>query len=946
MNSNEMFHSIRLAVTGVLLLAGTVSVARSEQPKPDVQLVNLRCEYRENPIGIDVLKPRLSWMASSEQRGVRQTAYRIQVASSSERLGSGEGDLWDTGKVSSERSTHIRYAGGKLAARQTCFWRVRVWDQNDQPCDWSPVAKWEIGLPEKSDWRGAQWIRLDTDLRKSSLAARPVQTKKMAVPDYSKTHPAPLFRNEMLVKSGLVRARAYVCGLGYSELTVNGKPTAGDAVLSPGQTTYDVRALYTTRDITGLLQEGSNAIGVMMGNGFFGQDQAFHAPKLGYGEPALLAKIVLDYADGSTEAIGTNSTWKSSTGPVVYDNVYGGETYDARLEHIGWNRPGFDDSQWRDAVTVTAPTQSVNAQMVPEIRRMETLPCQEIREGENGKWIFDIGRNIAGWARIQISAPAGTVISMEYAEVLMPDGSRLDTATTGGHATGLQQKDIYVCKGGGMETWEPRFTYHGFRYVEVEGLTERPADDFLAGVLVHTDVPRHGMFECSDALLNRIYQTSLWTIEDNIHSVIEDCPHREKCAWLGDAHAVGETAIYNYDMALFWTKFVDDIETVLGRGGVTYWGQRATPGIPCNIAVGRRLCQEARPDWGAAYILLPWCLFNYYGDTDVFTRHYDHLARWISYVNGLSEEGIVVRGYGDWCPPGGNKTMECPPNLTSTAFFYGTVRIMERFAEELGKTDDAEQYKRLAARVREAFNREFFDPETGGYGSQTADSVALRFGLASPDTAGQVGNSLRAGVVEQHQGHASVGIHGGRSLYTELCESGSEDVAFAAIRKETFPGYGYMLKKGFTTWPEVPLKYDAGKPFAHHSLNHPMQSGFAVWFHECVGGIQPASPGFKKIKLKPYGYTQLEWAKAHYESPFGKITSDWKVDANTFQWTVTIPPNTSAIVHVPTDKPEDVFEGMGTARNRNGVEAMGTKDGRALFQIGSGTYIFSSNLGT
>ncbi|MFG0254916.1 MAG: family 78 glycoside hydrolase catalytic domain, partial [Rhodopirellula sp. JB053] len=349
-----------------------------------------------------------------------------------------------------------------------------------------------------------------------------------------------------------------------------------------------------------------------------------------------------------------------------------------------------------------------------------------------------------------------------------------------------------------------RFTYHGFRYVEVEGLTERPAEDFLAGVLVHTDVPRHGMFECSDALLNRIYQTSLWTIEDNIHSVIEDCPHCEKCAWLGDAHAVGETAIYNYDMALFWTKFVDDIETVLGRGGVTYWGQRATPGIPCNIAVGRRLCQEARPDWGAAYILLPWCLFNYYGDTDVFTRHYDHLARWISYVNGLSEEGIVVRGYGDGCPPGGNKTMECPPNLTSTAFFYGTVRIMGRFAEELGKTDDAEQYKRLAARVREAFNREFLDPETGGYGSQTADSVALRFGLASLDMAGQVGNSLRAGVVEQHQGHANVGIHGGRSLYTELCESGSEDVAFAAIRKETFPGYGYMLKKGFTLGQRFP----------------------------------------------------------------------------------------------------------------------------------------------
>lgn len=885
-------------------------------------------------------------MSSSNQRGTRQTAYQILVASTPEQLESGEGDLWDTGKVSSNQSLHIRYAGQALKARQACFWQVRIWDQDDQESSWSPVSKWEIGLPNMSDWQGAQWIQLETDTRQSPLAARPVKSKFMDRPDVSKSHPAPLFRNEITVAPDLIRARAYISGLGYSEMYVSGHRTANDVVLSPGQTTYDVRAFYTTHDITGLLQEGSNAIGVMMGNGFFGQDQAFHAPGLGYGKPALLAKIVLDYADGRSATVGTDSSWKANVGPVVYDNVYGGESYDARLEILGWNQTGFDDASWQDAITIDSPTRAIVAQMIPEIRRMETLPTQQIIAGKDGKWIFDIGRNIAGWARIQIAAPAGTVISMEFAEVLMPEGNALDIATTGGHATGLKQKEIYVCKGGGLETWEPRFTYHGFRYVEVDGLIEKPSEAFLSGILVHTDVPARGAFACSDDLLNRIYQTSMWTLQDNMHSVIEDCPHREKCAWLGDAHAVGQIAIYNYDMPQFWTKFVDDIETVLGRGGITYWKQKATPGIPCNIAVGRRLCQEARPDWGSAYILVPWYLHTYYGDTDVFTRHYHHLDRWIDYVAGLREDGIVVRGYGDWCPPGGNDTMECPPSLTSTALFYGTLRIMEGFAGELGKTEDVQKFQGLADETHAAFNREFFDSQTGGYGSQTADAVALRFNLSPTYAAGRVGNSLRAAVVDEHQGHANVGIHGGRSLYTELCESGFEDVAFAALRKETFPGYGYTLKQGFTTWPEVPLEYEPGQPFAHHSLNHPMQSGFAAWFHECVGGIKPAAPAFAKVNLKPFGFTQLEWVKTYHESPYGKIISDWKVEAGRFEWSITIPANTTAVVHVPSADAGQVLESMHPASDREGVTAMGTEEGRALFEVQSGRYEFSSRINT
>ncbi|MGZ0709674.1 family 78 glycoside hydrolase catalytic domain [Coraliomargarita sp. W4R53] len=923
----------------ILVFLSSVSLFAS-----DTRLINLRCEYRDSPIGINNLQPRLSWMAESKQRGAQQTAYQILVASSPALLESQQGDLWDTGKVNSRNSLHIRYAGKALAAQQDCYWQVRTWDQHDVASEWSSVSKWEIGLPTLSDWQGADWIRFETDTPESPLSKRPIQTGTMDVPRMGRTHPSPLFRNEISVKAGLTRARAYLCGLGYTELYINGQRTPGNTVLSPGQTTYDVRALYTTHDITGLLQTGNNALGVMLGNGFFGQDQAYNAAWLGYGKPALLAKIVLEYTDGSHEVIGTNTNWKVSNGPIIYDNVYAGETYDARLEKPGWKLVGYDDSKWQSPSAIPAPTKQIDSQMIPEMRRTERLPTQKIIPGEEGKWIFDIGRNIAGWAQIQVNLPAGSVVSMEYAEVLMPDGKRLNTASTGAHATGLEQKDIYICKGGGVEIWEPRFTYHGFRYIEVTGLDARPTKEFLTGILVHTDVAPHGSFSCSDELLNQIYQTSLWTIEDNIHSVIEDCPHREKSAWLGDAHALGETTIYNYDMALFWTKFVDDIETVLGQGGVTYWGQPATPGIPCNIAVGRRLCQEARPDWGAAYILIPWYLYTYYGDTDVFTRHYHHLDRWIDYVISLSEDGIVTRGYGDWCPPGSNTKMECPPPLTSTAFFYGTVRIMQNFALQLKKTNDAKRYKELAKKTYTAFNRKFFNSKSGGYGSQTADAVALRFDLVPSDKLNLVGKSLRANVVEQHNGHAHVGIHGGRSLYTELCESGSEDVAFAAMRQETFPGYGYMLQQGLTTWPEVPLQYEPGEAFAHHSLNHPMHSGFAVWFHESLGGIQPAAPAFKEIELKPYGFTQLEWLNSSHDSPYGTITSNWIVAENTFTWTVNIPANTSARVHVPADNSTVVLESQQPASSRPGVTARGMQDGRALFELESGSYTFTSTI--
>lgn len=909
----------------------------------DVTVHGLICEYRVNPIGIDTPTPRLCWQIESSERGQRQTAYRILVASSSEQLKHGLGDLWDSGRMNSDQSLHIRYAGQPLGARQQCFWKVQIWDKDGRASAWSPAAMWELGLPDPADWRDASWIQLRNDTRHSPLTQRPLQLEKMSQPRMVEAFPAPLFRREFDLQPGFKRIRAYVCGVGYNELYVNGQ-RSGDAVLDPGQTTYDVRALYVTHDLTAMLHPGHNAVGVMLGSGFFGQNHAFNATWLANGQPALLVKIVVDYADGTTQTIATDDSWKTETGPILYDNVYGGETYDARLERKGWSDPAFDDSRWQAAVKIPSVTAQLSAQMIPPIRVQRTLPPQKIFRGNDGKWIFDLGQNIAGWARVRVKASAGTKLTLKFAETLLADGKSLDFGTTGKAYTGLEQTDVYVCRGGGPEIWQPRFTYHGFRYVEVEGLPDKPKKGFLEGVLVRSDVPRRGSFECSDELLNRIYRTSLWTIEDNLHSTAEDCPHRERCGWLGDANAVAETEIFNFDMAQFWTKYVDDIGTTLGRGGQTYWGQKATPGIPCNIAVGRRLCEEARPDWGAAYVLLPWYLYNYYGDTDVFTRHYAHLQRWIEYVGGLREDGIVTRGYGDWCPPGENKSMECPPPLTSTALYYGTLRSMADFAQQLGRSEDATNYSSLADETRTAFNKKFFDEKTQGYGSQTANAVALRFGLAPDGRENDVARALVADVTEQHQGHAFVGIHGGRPLFTQLCEHGNDAVAFAALRQTNWPSYGYTLNQGFTTWPEILGEIKPSEQPSSYSFNHPMQSGFAAWFHESVGGIMPAAPGFKCVSLKPHGYAQLSWARAEHDSLYGPIKSEWHTRGSKFSWEITIPVNTAATVYLPANSAAKITEGGRQLTQVAGVKFLRMEGNRAVLAVESGKYHFVGGL--
>ncbi|MCF7817027.1 MAG: family 78 glycoside hydrolase catalytic domain, partial [Kiritimatiellales bacterium] len=691
----------------------------------------LTSEMLVDPVCLDCSAPRLSWRLADQQCGARQTACQILVGSSADMLAHGKGDLWDSGEVQSDQSVFVSYAGRPLHSRQTVFWKVRIKDQKGEWSPWSSTASWRMGLLDSTDWGTAQWIRIKNDTRTSALMRRPFVRENGAAVD-RKTLPSPVLRKEFQIGKPVKQAMAYVCGLGYFELYVNGGKT-GDHVLDPVQTTYDKRVCYVGFDITRQLQSGGNAVGLMLGNGFFGQDFAF-GTGLVYGPPVAIGLLAVEYTDGTTETITTGPDWKAAMGPVVFDNVYVGETYDARLEIPGWNRPGFDDRAWQSAATVAAPTKKLIAQMVPPIKKIRTVVPVGILPGTNGTWIVDMGQNMTGWLRIRVQGESGRQIHMRFGEVLMPDGNEIDTATTGTHVTGGDQTDIYVCKGGGVEEWEPRFTYHGFRYVQIDGLGQKPQLSDFTGWLVRTAAERIGHFQCSDERINTFYNVSMWTIEDNLQGILTDCPHRERCAWMGDMHAVGEAASYNFDLMRFWRKSSADMETVLGAAAPRKeGGLPSDPRAPCNIAVGKRLCQQARPDWGVATVLVPWFNWLYFGDFETVETAWPMMAGWMDFLAEFAvKDGIIEEGYGDWCPPGSNSEIDTPVALTSTAFYYQSLEAMRRMAAALGKSADAARYAAQATVVKQAFIARFYDSQQHHFGSQTGPAVALHSGLA-PD---------------------------------------------------------------------------------------------------------------------------------------------------------------------------------------------------------------------
>jgi alpha-L-rhamnosidase len=868
----------------------------------------LRCEYLENPVGIDAVRPRLGWVLDSRERGQKQTAYQILVASSAEALENNRSDLWDSGRVSSDQTAFVVYGGKSLTARQACFWKVRSWDKKGKASRWSEAASWKMGLLEPGDWQ-AQWIAGTTNRDEQ---------------------PAPLFRRELTLDGKIKNATVYICGLGYYELRINGRKV-GDALLDPGYTRYDRRALYVTHDVTSLLKSGPNAVGVILGNGWFNvQTKAvwnFHQAPWREA-PKLLLSLVVKYADGRTVVIGSDPSWKTATGPIVFDSIYGGENYDARLEQPGWDHPGFDDSAWKPAQIVAAPKGKLAAQMMPPIKADLTITPVKMTEPKPGVFLFDMGQNFSGVTRLKVRGPAGTKITLRHGERLFSDGT-LDVRNIGQHVKS-QGKDqpyqtgSYILKGGGTETWQPRFTYFGFQYVEVTGFPGRPTLDSVQGVFTHSAVPVAGTFECSNPLLNKIWRAARWSYLSNLQGVPTDCPHREKNGWTGDAHLAAEQGIYNFMPAGVYTKWINDLGDEQQPGG-------QLPGIVPTSGWGYSWGNG--PAWDSAFELIPFYLYEYYGDPQPLCSHYDGLKRYVDYLTRRATNDIVSIGLNDWAP----FKQKTPADITSTAYYYQDTRIVSLAASLLGKTDDAARYAQLAEQIKKSFNAKFFNAATATYGngSQTSLSCALYQGLVEPENQSSVLQNLVARV-EQQNGHIDTGILGAKYILNALTENGRADVAYRMASQKDLPSWGWWLEQGATTlWEQWN---------GTESRNHIMFGDISAWFYEALAGINadPAAPGFKHFTIRPQPVGDLTFARAEYDSIHGRIVSDWKIEQGLFKLRVVVPPNTTATVCVPAAKLNDVREGGAPAVKADGVTSFSQTAKAAIFEVGSGEYHFTA----
>ncbi len=801
--------------------------------------------------------------------------------------------------------------------------------------------------PAAPDWKNAQWIGFSEDQRPAELAEREVlflrtpadlskwvPSPKDPKPTLKRTFPAPLLRKSFTVGKPVKSAEVAICGLGLHELYLNGKKV-GDHVLDPAQTTYDKRAFYILHDVTKSLRKGDNVLGVMLGNGFFGQNIAFGGG-LAYGEPLVTLILSIHYQDGTSQELVTDPSWKAKQGPVMFDNLYAGETYDARNEQNGWSAPDFNDTSWQPVQKMKAPTTRLIEQELEPMRKIRAVEPIAVLPTANGEWIIDLGQNMTGWLQIRAQEASGKKIEMRFAELLMPDGKAIDTASTGGHVTGGDQKDIYICKGGGEpEKWEPRFTYHGFRYVQISGLSKKPELKDFTGWLVRTDVERIGTFECSDPLINKFYQVSMWTIEDNLQGLLSDCPHRERCAWMGDGHAVGAAASYNFDLKKFWSKTSADMETVLGAnkprpdGGLPF-----DPRAPANISVGKRLCQQARPDWGAATVLVPWISYLHYGDLKVVETAWPMMQGWMDFLAEFAvKDGTIKEGYGDWCPPGSNSQIDTSEEITSTALYYESLNAMTTMAKALGKPGEADRYESLSTQVKKAFITRFYKPNEHHYGSQTATVMALNLGLVPDGEDQKIADALASLIMKKAGGHYTTGIFGHRPLYTVLNDYGHAEVTRHLWSITDWPSLGFLTEKHqLTTWPEVPYNWEPGKRYLRNSFNHPMHSGFAATYHESLGGIRPdpSNPGFKHFFLKPCFLPDLKWAKVTLRSPQGLISSQWKREGESLTWEVIIPAGSSAQVQLP-QFPTGKIQMDGRSLNTN------------QFELTSGTRVIQIN---
>lgn len=928
----------------ICLCAATITI--SCMRNADIGILNLRCEYRTEPHGIDVKKPRFSWVLLSDERNQIQSAYRIIVSSNLKSLNKDKGDIWDTGKTISGMSIQIEYSGEDLRSSTPYYWKVMVWDKLDRPSPWSDPSRWSMGLLKRTDWQ-AKWIGILTE---DTKVYDPSDQKIESMVNPPAT-PSPMLRKSFQLERKAERAIVYVSALGLYDLFINGVKV-GDHVLAPEWTDYTKRVQYQTYDVTDMLKSGENTIGAILGDGWyigtFGQwgDDARRGKNYGSLDRKFLFQLDILTNDGKSTTVISDGFWKGfSDGPIRCADMFLGETYDARKNVPGWDRTGFDDTGWKEVDVFPDPEIELVAQMNEPIRIIETLSPVAITEPDSGVYIFNMGQNMVGWCRLLANEPEGTKITLRHGEMLTEKGRLYNL-----NLRRAKQEDIFISSGEMYDTLEPRFTYHGFQFVEVTGLSRKPDPAMLTGIAISSDTEQTGSFECSNLELNQLWNNILWTQRDNQHSIPTDCPQRdERMGWMGDALVFSQTAIYNMNMASFYSKWVRDI-----RDAQSEEGQFAdfAPHPNWNKP------HMNAPGWADAGLVVPFKVYQNYGDLRILEEHYQSAKKFIDFVHqsnpDLVWENQVGNNYGDWLNgdliksadyPSKGATM--PLDAFATAYFCYSTGILAKMANLLGIGSDAEKYTALADSIRQVFNEKFVSEDGIISGdTQAGYAIALDFNLLADSLKPLAANHMLRKISE-YDGRISTGFHSTILLMKELTDLGYTTIAYELIESHSIPSWLYPIDMGATTIWERWDGYVKGRGFQDigmNSFNHYSFGSVAEWMYRTILGINPdeQNPGFKKFIIKPEPGGSLTWADGSYNSIYGKISTNWKIEDNQFKLRVSVPVNTTATVYVPSKNPSTIkIDGKNFKTiEDNHLTKLNNKS--AVFEVGSGTYEFIS----
>ncbi|MFC5406093.1 family 78 glycoside hydrolase catalytic domain [Cohnella soli] len=893
-------------------------------------VINPRVENSSNPYLVDRLKPIFGWGFESDRRNVRQSAYQIIVASSESLLEPGKADVWDSGKAESNINAGVDYGGIPLQSAKRYYWKVRVWDAEDQPTSFSETGTWEMALLNREDWK-AQWIGVtERDIRR---------WKEESGGSEQATAPLPLLRTHFRMEKMVTRAKAYICGLGHYELRLNGE-RVGESALDPGWTNYDKTCLYAAFDVRPHLRVGDNAIGVMLGNGFYNVEGGRYEKYTGsFGTPKMIMQLEVEYADGTTGRIVSGEGWRISRSPITFSCIYGGEDYDARLEQVGWDQLGFhEDHRWQLAQLVEEPKGQLRAQIHPPNKVMRRYKPVLVHAISSGRYVYDFGQNFSGWIRIGIQGPRGAEVKFVYDE-LLDDQGEVKQRWTGGPSY-----FSYTLKGEGEEIWTPRFSYSGFRYIQVDGAVPQsasgePADErmptllHIEGQMIHADVADTGGFSCSNDMWNRIHGIINMAILSNMKSVLTDCPHREKLGWLEQTQLMGPAVMLNYDVPNLYRKIIADMSEAQLDSGLV-------PDIAPEYTVFEDGFRDSA-EFGGAYIIASWYVYRRYRDRQLLESHYEGMKRYLANLTDRSDEYILNFGLGDWCDVGPNPGFphNTPIALAETATYYYATVLMSRIARVLGREDDSHSFVDLAARIQESFIAEFHDPIGGHYGtgSQTSNAMPLALGLVPKRLEAAVLDNLLRDIRERDYKFTS-GEIGFRYVLMALTQHRQAETVARMLLRTDDPSYGYQILQGATTLTEA-----WNGPTFGLSQNHFMQGHAEQWFYAGLAGIRlnDEDDDHNRIDIAPQPVDGIQWARAHHRMAAGIVESHWQFDdSSTWKFKIAIPANVTAVVTIPFSDVSAMTENGLPIRESQDIVVLREEETAVVLEVGSGNYLF------